>query len=164
LVKLDVQLGGSHNKCVSLMLLISFLDEAEKFADDRYAPTNQEILYTRYATNKVTDHLFKIGAELFMVIDVGGQAKYRAAWPRFFDTVGSIIFVASLASYDQMMLEEGFTTKNRMLDALELFSEVVNHELLSSIPVILLMNKLDLAEEKVKSSSVVKHFPDYKRM
>lgn len=97
-----------------------------------------------------------------MFIDVGGQVKYRWAWPRFFDIVSTIIFVTSLASYDQLMAEEDYSKKNRMLDAMELFSEIVNHELLSTIPIILLMNKLDLAEEKIRTSSVVKHFPDYK--
>jgi guanine nucleotide-binding protein G(i) subunit alpha len=105
--------------------------------------------------------MFNIGGAKYQVIDVGGQTKYRAAWPRFFDNSDAILFIVSLASYDQTMEEDGHRTVNRMADSLSLFDQISNHELLQKIAIILLMNKSDLAEQKVTRSSLSKYFTDY---
>jgi GTPase SAR1 family protein len=120
-----------------------------------------DILYTRYATTKISETMFNIGGAKYQVIDVGGQTKYRAAWPRFFDNSDAILFIVSLASYDQTMEEDGHRTVNRMADSLSLFDKISNHELLQKIAIILLMNKSDLAEQKVTRSSLSKYFSDY---
>lgn len=138
-----------------------FFENVERFADDKCSPSNQDILYTRYATTKISETMFNIGGAKYQVIDVGGQTKYRAAWPRFFDNSDAILFIVSLASYDQTMEEDGHRTVNRMEDSLSLFDKISNHELLQKIAIILLMNKSDLAEQKVTRSSLSKYFSDY---
>jgi GTPase SAR1 family protein len=141
--------------------MFSFFDSVERFADDKYIPSNQDILMTRFATTKISETLFDIQGAKYQVVDVGGQTKYRTAWPRFFDSADAILFIVSLASYNQYMDEDGFRDKNRMVDSLELFDSISNHDLLSKIPIILLMNKTDLAEEKIKKYCLRDYFRDF---
>jgi hypothetical protein len=72
----------------------------------------------------------------------------------------AIIYVVSLSSYDQMMAEDVDT--NRMNDALAVFEEIVNEELLSKPDVIVFLNKADVFKRKVSLSPIDKYFPDYK--
>lgn len=44
---------------------------------------------------------------LFSVVDVGGQRSERRRWIHCFDNVTSLIYVASLSEYDQVLLEDG---------------------------------------------------------
>ncbi len=112
----------------------------------------------RKATTSFSETQFLINDVKFKFIDVGGQKTYRGQWAIFFDDANAMIFVASLAGYDQYMEED--PTTNRMKDCLKLFSETINHPLLEKVPVILLLNKTDLAEEKIKKSSLRKHFSE----
>jgi hypothetical protein len=70
------------------------------------------------------------------------------------------MFVVSLSSYDQMMVEEPDT--NRMNDALTVFELIVNEPLLAHQEVIVFLNKADLFKKKVKISSINAYFPDFK--
>lgn len=148
--------------CLLPFTLFSFFDNIERFADDRCVPSNDDILHARWPTTKITDTVFHIDRCLYHVVDVGGQMKYRLAWPRFFDAANAIIFVASLAAYDQFMEEKDFTKRNRMVDSLNLFESIINHELLKNISIILLLNKVDLATLKIQGSSSIKsYFPHF---
>lgn len=51
---------------------------------------------------------------------------------------------------------------NRLVDAFALFEQVVNHESLSKIPVILFLNKIDLLQQRLTVSPVKNYFKDYK--
>ena len=41
------------------------------------------------------------------MIDVGGQRSERKKWLRCFDSIQAVIFIASLAEYDQVLAEDG---------------------------------------------------------
>ena len=43
------------------------------------------------------------------MIDVGGQRSERKKWLRCFDSIQAVIFIASLAEYDQVLAEDGLT-------------------------------------------------------
>ena len=46
--------------------------------------------------------------DLFItMIDVGGQRSERKKWLRCFDSIQAVIFIASLAEYDQVLAEDG---------------------------------------------------------
>ncbi|KAI8927423.1 guanine nucleotide binding protein, alpha subunit [Entophlyctis helioformis] len=139
-----------------------FLSQAATFANDQYIPTNQDILNIRVPTTQITETVFNISGKPFHFYDCGGQQKYRKAWTQYFDKVQHILFLTSLASYDQMLVED--PTVNRMTDAITLFGEICNHPLLNRIPVALFMNKKDLFEKKMATSDIAKHFPDYENL
>lgn len=50
---------------------------------------------------------------------------------------------------------------NRMTDAINLFEDIVKHKSLQEVPIILLLNKSDRFEEKVKVTQVKTYLPDY---
>jgi len=74
--------------------------------------------------------------------------------------VDAVIFVTSLNDYDLLMSEDDVT--NRMVDSINLFSQIVNSPWFIDKPVLLFLNKRDLFEEKVKRTKIssISHFRD----
>ncbi|KAJ3015907.1 hypothetical protein HKX48_004320 [Thoreauomyces humboldtii] len=121
---------------------------------------SQAVLHARHRTTAISETKFSIGKRVYRVYDVGGQVSDRVFWAPYFEAdVSAILFTASLAAYDQMLVEDPATS--RMLDALVLFESVANHPLLRNISIILFLNKTDLFAEKLKRSPVKRFFPDY---
>ena len=119
-----------------------------------------DILNLRTVTRNVSDNVFVINNKRLHVIDVSGLSHHRKTWIPYFDDVHCIIFIASLSSYDQTMVEEEGV--NRMVDSIVLFQEMVNHKLLSQKPFILFLNKKDLFLKKIKTKHIIDFFPNYK--
>ncbi|KAJ3038007.1 guanine nucleotide-binding protein subunit alpha [Rhizophlyctis rosea] len=137
-----------------------FLKDVNKFADPNYVPSNEDILRTRYRTTEITETRFTIDKLIYRIFDVGGQRSDRLFWAPYFENdVNAILFIVSLASFDQMLVEDA--TVNRMLDALVLFESIANNPLLKRVSIILFLNKADLFEKKLRVSSVKRYFPDY---
>ena len=59
----------------------------------------------------------------------------------------------------QLLYEDNET--NRMHESLNLFASIVNNIHFKGKPFIVFFNKFDLFEEKIKTSSLAKFFPDY---
>ena len=87
-----------------------------------------------------------------MIIDVGGQTSERRKWVHHFDACQAILFVAALSEYDQYLFEDN--TKNRMVDALELFEKICNEKLFKETHMILFLNKRDLFEQKIQHTAI----------
>jgi len=94
------------------------------------------------------------------VIDVGEQPANLKRLLHRFDNVTSVIFVVALSDYD--LYVKGETGATRLKESLRLFGEVLNSVWLRHIPFILLLNKRDLFEEKIKRQDLSISFPDYK--
>ena len=69
------------------------------------------------------------------------------------------MFLVSIASYNQMLLED--TTVNRLSDALDLFKEICENELLKNTNIMLFLNKFDLFSEKIKKIPIKNTFQDF---
>ncbi|KAJ1557400.1 hypothetical protein HK096_007499 [Nowakowskiella sp. JEL0078] len=101
-----------------------FIQRAEHFWSLEYKPNDNDILRARVRTTSVSETKFYIDGMVFKVIDVGGQRSDRLFWaPYFSDEVNAILFVVSLASYDQQLQED--RNVNRMMDALVLFETLL---------------------------------------
>ena len=59
----------------------------------------------------------------------------------------------------QLLYEDNET--NRMHESLNLFASIVNNIYFEGKPFIMFFNKFDLFEEKIKTSSLAKFFPDF---
>ncbi|KAJ3078103.1 guanine nucleotide-binding protein subunit alpha, partial [Quaeritorhiza haematococci] len=137
-----------------------FLNEIDRFCDPSFLPNDQDILRTRFRTSEISETRFNIDNLVYRIYDVGGQRSDRLFWAPYFEgEVHAILFIVSLAAYDQLLVED--TTVNRMLDALVLFESICNNPLLKNVSMILFLNKTDLFEKKLKSSPLQKYFPDY---
>lgn len=75
------------------------------------------------------------------------QRNERKKWIHCFDSVTAVIFVASLSEYDQVLFEDA--TVNRMVEAINLFSEICNAKWFEQSSMILFLNKKDLFQKKI---------------
>ena len=154
----------------------------ERLATPNFTPTDQDILYSRVKTTGITETTFKIGDMIYRwvtyrggvrarecvcvhtnsgrMFDVGGQRSERKKWIHCFENVTSVIFLAAISEYDQVLIED--ETVNRMTEALTLFDSICNSKWFASTSIILFLNKVDLFKEKLSKSRLSDYFPDYK--
>lgn len=126
---------------------------------ENYTPTNDDILNLRTITTAISETIINSDEKPIHVFDVSGLDYHRKKWIPYFDTVNSVIFVASLSAYDQLMIEND--SINRMIDSLELFGSISNNPMLAKLQFILLLNKRDLYEQKITRSNIIDYFPEY---
>lgn len=126
-----------------------------------YLPNQDDILASRVRTTGVIQEHYDIDNNDFLIIDVGGQTSERRKWIHQFSNCKAVIFVAALSEYDQTLFEDN--TKNRMIDALELFQKISNEPTFQSTSMILFLNKKDLFQDKIAKTPIssVKFFADY---
>jgi guanine nucleotide-binding protein subunit alpha len=135
------------------------MNELDRSFSDTYLPTKDDILRTRLQTTGIIQTDFQVEQAKFRMYDVGGQRGERKKWIRCFDAVTAILFLASLAEYDQVLAED--RTKNRLDESLALFESIVNLPWFEKTAVILFLNKHDIFMEKVKKVDIGAYFADY---
>ena len=91
--------------------------------------------------------------------DVGGQRSERKKWIHHFDNVTAVLFVISIAEYDQVLEEDH--SMNRMKESMNLFETIINNEYFKLKPIIIFFNKKDIFEEKIKTKGIKTFFPTY---
>jgi len=137
----------------------------DRIGRDDYIPTEADMLLSRVRTEGVVTHSYEIpagdGSAIFEMYDVGGQRYFRKTWLHCFDAVDAIIFVASLSEYDQNLAED--RSKNRMMEAIDLFKSICENEYFENTSIMLFLNKKDLFQTKILSSNIsaVSEFSNY---
>lgn len=131
--------------------------------DEEYEPSNEDIIKLRTATLETSVTILEnstgAGAIQIPIVDVGGLLSCRKTWKEEIPGATIVVFVASLAAYDQAMAED--QSVNRMVDSLVLFQELVN-----TVPpqteIYVVFSKKDVYDEKIKTRNIVDYFPGYK--
>jgi len=136
-----------------------FFDGVERFQQDNYVPTLDDVLRVRVRSTGIEEAIFKFDSTPFRVVDVGGQRSERRKWIHCFDCVTSVIFCASLNGYDQVLRED--RSQNRLLESILLFDEVANSNCFQKNDMILFLNKEDLFLEKIKKVPLDSCFNQY---
>lgn len=137
-----------------------FLEDMDRVVCQQgFVPTLEDVLHVRMKTTGIKELNFAHEGFTFRVVDVGGQRSERRKWIHCFQDVTAVIFVASLNDYN-LQLEED-PSVNRMVDALDLFSKVINNKWFDKVNIILFLNKVDLFNVKVKTVQVKPLFPDF---
>ncbi|EIW55473.1 G-alpha-domain-containing protein [Trametes versicolor FP-101664 SS1] len=131
-----------------------FLDHAERVMQSSYEPTFDDILRARLQTMGVEEHhlIMETGAENgqhWIFYDVGGARGQRESWVPFFDHVNAIIFLCSTAGFNEVLVED--RAINRLMDSFNAWKTVCSSPLLASVQFILLLNKTDLLDARLKS-------------
>jgi len=142
-----------------MILPNSFFEDIDRLASPTYVPSEQDILRCRGKTTGIIETDFKIDDYNFKVVDVGGQRSERKKWVHCFQDVTAVLFCVALSEYDLKMYEDSST--NRMEESLRVFKEISNNRWFVDTPMILLLNKRDLFEEKIKTSPLTIAFPEY---
>jgi GTPase SAR1 family protein len=137
-----------------------YFENIHRFMEDGYQPTEEDIIMARVRTTGIAQTELDEGNVHFRVVDVGGQRNERKKWIHCFDDVKALLFVVNLAGYDQVMFED--PTQNRMKESLTLFAQICNNPVFASTPIFLCLNKKDIFEQMIQSTSLEKCFPEYK--
>lgn len=137
-----------------------FLDNMDRILQTDYVPTVQDILYIRWPTLCVQEHVFTVDQLHFKVIDVAGQKSLRKKWIHFFEGVTAVLFFASLSGFDETLEEE--PGMNSLQDSLQAFHEVSHNAFLEKTNFILFLNKRDIFLKRIKTASLTTCFPSYK--
>ncbi|TNN59463.1 Guanine nucleotide-binding protein G(q) subunit alpha [Liparis tanakae] len=93
------------------------------------------------------------------MVDVGGQRSERKKWIHCFENVTSIIFLAALSEYDQVLYES--ENDNRLRESLALFKTILSYSWFQESSTILFLNKTDLLQEKISHSHLATYFPAF---
>jgi hypothetical protein len=113
------------------------MNNIDRITSKNYLPLVDDILRVREPTTAVIEHRYRIYDTDFLFVDVGGQRSERKKWINCFDSITSIMFIASLNDYDLTMTtdelgnpmsnQKSVTTKqNRLKEALDLFRTIIN--------------------------------------
>jgi len=139
-----------------------FFDSIDQICSDDYTPNDEDILLVRKRTTGIIEEHFLIKATKFHIFDVGGQRNERKKWIHCFENVTAVIFVASLSSYNEVLLEDESVIV--MQEELNLFDQICNSRWFTDTAFILFLNKSDLFEEKYKTNQIPlnKCFPDFR--
>ncbi|XP_073699766.1 guanine nucleotide-binding protein G(q) subunit alpha-like [Garra rufa] len=136
-----------------------FIDNLDRIAAEDYIPTQQDILRVRKPTTGIIEHSISIQKIILRIVDVGGHKSERRKWIHCFEDVTSVIFVASLSEYDQVLLENNM--ENRMKESLELFNTIIHAPWFANSSIILFLNKMDILAEKIQFSDLKTYFPQF---
>lgn len=135
-----------------------------------FLPTEEDSLMARVRTtgivvSELESKVVKVNPDdpssiKFQIVDVGGQRNERKKWIHCFDDVKAVLFVASLAGYNQVMYED--SAMNRMKEDLTLFEEMTKKDIFANIPFFLFLNKKDLFETMIREKPISDLFPEFK--
>lgn len=134
-------------------------DNGDRIAPPDYVPTAADILRARLRTSGIVERKFNILGVDFKFLDVGGQRNERRKWIHCFENVTSVIFVAAISEYDQVLFED--ETINRLKESIEVFDEHCNNKYFQETAMILFLNKIDIFKEKLTRVALSQWFDDY---
>lgn len=75
-----------------------------KFGGSDWVPSVEQCMLTRVPTSGVEQQTFNSSGASFRLMDVGGQRSERKKWMNIFAGITGVIYVCSLAEYDQTLL------------------------------------------------------------
>ncbi|XP_034002967.1 guanine nucleotide-binding protein subunit alpha-11-like [Trematomus bernacchii] len=136
-----------------------YMNNLDRISAPDYIPTEQDVLRVRFPTTGIHDYSFTIKTITLRIVDVGGQKSERRKWIHCFENVTSLIFLASLSEYDQVLEER--ETINRMHESLALFYTTIHSPWFFNTSIILFLNKTDILADKIMTSDLQKYFPSF---
>ncbi|XP_068190266.1 guanine nucleotide-binding protein subunit alpha-14-like [Antennarius striatus] len=136
-----------------------YLSDMDRIMAPGYVPTVQDVLRVRVPTTGIIEYPFEISKVIFRMVDVGGQRSERRKWIHCFENVTSIMFLAAISEYDQVLYES--ETDNRLIESLALFKTILSYAWFQESSTILFLNKTDLLKEKIATSHLATYFPAY---
>ncbi|XP_020507180.2 guanine nucleotide-binding protein subunit alpha-14-like [Labrus bergylta] len=137
-----------------------YLSDLDRITASLYVPTEQDVLRVRIPTTGIIEYPFNIKGIIFRMVDVGGQRSERRKWIHCFDDVTSVIFLAAISEYNQVLSESA--NENRLRESLALFKTILSNPCFQESSFILFLNKTDLLEEKITQSHLATYFPAFK--
>ncbi|KAK4054327.1 guanine nucleotide-binding protein subunit alpha [Microbotryomycetes sp. JL221] len=129
------------------------------FKQQRFVPTDQDILRARVKTTGISEVTFAMKGLNYKCLDVGGQRSERKKWIQCFEDVKVVLFVVSISEFNQMLYED--ESVNRMDEAKMLWESISNSKWFHDTPMILFLNKIDLFTAKLNLFEFAETVPGY---
>lgn len=136
-----------------------FIEHIDRISAEGYIPSKDDVLHVRNRTSGIIEQSLTIKNRPFLIVDVGGQRSERRKWENCFDDVTALIFVASLAAYNQLLFEDERT--NRMEESLNTFEKILATSAFKNCCIILFLNKSDLFADKIEKWPITSCFVNY---
>ena len=150
-----------HNEYFLLDSASYFLDNVSRIRDPFYKPNNSDVM--RYYVRTTGFHELNINLNnqnksTVEVLDCGSDHRrwVHAFNSRFRDKV--VVFCVSLSDYNLIRYRDQHT--NRLHFSLTLFESLLK-KIDDHVPVILLLNKVDIFQQKLEKIPLKVSFPDY---
>lgn len=118
----------------------------------KWVPSLVDTMKARVRTSGIVQHDLVIENAKFMIVDVGGQRNERRKWVHCFENVTAVVFMVAINEYDQKLFED--KDMNRLVEAVDLFSEIANSVWFKNASIILFLNKIDLFKQKLCKDKV----------
>lgn len=141
------------------------------------AMPDEVLLRHCYRTPRSRDSTLEIEGRSCHFYDIGGRISERTMWLNYFLNIDTTIFVVSLTSYCQTLVENvnaistnsahfilqrrATPPQNRMQESLMLFESISKLERYRRVPIILMLNKMDLLEQRMKNDPISEYYPEY---
>lgn len=89
-----------------LLSLDSYMAQINHLFSPNYLLSDKDVLHSRLRTTGIMELVFKLGKGDVHVFDVGGFRSERKKWVHTFEGCHSMLFVASVAGYDECLGED----------------------------------------------------------
>ncbi|KAL5557184.1 hypothetical protein UlMin_039420 [Ulmus minor] len=169
----DVAIQATYKRRNELEMLPSvanyFLERAVEILRMDYEPSDLDILYAEGVTSSnglaCVDFSFPQSASednidrtdqhdsliRYQLIRVHARGLgENCKWLEMFEDIGLVVFCISLSDYDQFSADTDGSYTNKMLLARRFFESIVTHPTFEEMDFLLILNKLDLFEEKIE--------------
>ena len=117
-----------------------FENVKEKFSQE-YEVTKEDILKTYIRTTGIIQQEIEENGVGFTIFDVGGQRNERKKWIHIFDAVDRLVYVISLSSIFEVLVED--EKVNGMTESIKLWKDIVNGKWFKFTKMYLIFNKDD---------------------
>jgi len=159
-----------------------YIDEIARLASPDYVPTEKDV--RKLQPSEIKETRFSFGGLNFRAHTISENQQTNKKWIHLFQGCTAIIYVVSLADYDQEGPETNDDSENeeeeksikrekvsklntipvsnnRLMRALQLFGEVCNSRWFNETPILLFLNNTTELQNKLSKSPLSKCFPDY---
>jgi len=137
---------------------ISYLRHHERLHSKNYAANDKDFLHAYVKTTGIHETYLESHRMRYRVVDISGHSAERKKWPYDLEIVDCLVFVASLAAYDNYLVHQDL---NEMQDSLALFESLMKSTCLTTSTIVLLFNKVDIFRGKIKQSPISDFWPEY---
>ena len=171
LQSLNDKSNAAAQKLKYLRSAVSFFDDIERLADEsHYLPNDADILKLRRPTEKEATMNYSariINKQKRLVqynvecVDVGGQSHAQANWGKYCQGAQTIVYMCSISSYDDYLHTEG-SDQNELRNQIQLFEKVTQSEWFQNANIIIMLNKCDLFQQKIRTVDFKNYFPGFK--
>nr|CAD2155883.1 unnamed protein product [Meloidogyne enterolobii] len=137
------------------------LSQVSRIIHPEYSPSLDDIIRARASTKGIYEIIFSFRQFTIRLIDVGGQKTERRKWIHCFEGVTAILFIVSLACYNNVLEEDA--NINQMTDTKDLFKQIYRNKFLRPSSLIMFLNKMDIFAEKLKYAPLENFYPEFKK-